>query len=187
MSALRWTVTHPLNRDSRITSALRWAFHNVRRRIMTKRDVTLRFSNSLIDGPLNHPVINLIYYVRGGYYDYDAMTALSVLLRPGQGFIDIGANIGSYSVLAGELVGLGGSVFAVEPSADQTPYLHRNLSRIRASTTVCTVPLADKRRATSLTGSGSTTLYLRESPQGSTLVTSTRRCRTGEDRMAERK
>ena len=85
---------------------------------------------------MNHPIINLIFYVRGGYYDYEAMTALSLLLQPGQGFIDVGANIGSYSVLAGELIGASGRVFAVEPLVGQLPYLHRNLSRIRASTTV---------------------------------------------------
>jgi FkbM family methyltransferase len=173
MGALRWTVDHPLNRHRRVTSVLRWAFHNARRRIAPKQDISLRFANNLIDGPVGHPVINLIFYVHGGYYDYDAMTAMSFLLQSDQGFIDVGANIGSYSMLAGELIGPCGRVFAVEPLAGQIPYLHRNLSRIRASSTICTAPLADKERATSLTGSDPTTHYLNESSAGPTVTTST--------------
>jgi FkbM family methyltransferase len=173
MSAFRWTITHPLNHHRLVISVLRWAFHNARRRIVPKRDITLQFSHSLIEGPVGHPVINLIYYVRGGYYDYEAMTALRFLLQPGQGFIDIGANIGSYSVLAGELVGAGGRVFAVEPLSGQLPYLSRNLSRIQASSTICTAPLADRQRATSLAGVGPTTRYLDESARSQRVMTST--------------
>lgn len=44
-------------------------------------------------------------------------------LRPGDGFVDVGANIGVFSVLAGRLVGEAGRVVAVEASPD----LHRRL------------------------------------------------------------
>ena len=120
--------------------------------------------------------MNLIFSVRGGYYDYDAMTALTILLRPGQGFIDIGANIGSYSVLAAELIGAAGRVLAVEPLADQLVYLRRNLARIPTLSTVCTVPLADAQRPMSMVGDGATTRYLADlsgGPIASTLMTST--------------
>jgi FkbM family methyltransferase len=173
VSALREVLAHPLNSRRRTTTFLRWAFHNGRRRITPNRDITLRFGNGLVDGPVDHPVINLIFYVRGGYYDYEAMTALTFLLRPGQGFIDIGANIGPYSVLAGELVGAAGRVFAVEPLADQLVYLRRNLARISAPSTVCTAPLADSQRPMSMVGAGATTHYLAESSRGSTVMTST--------------
>ena len=159
MSAFRWTMNHPLNRGSKVSSLLRWAFHNTRRRVRPNRDITLKFAKSQIDGPIDHPIMNMIFYVRGGYYDYEAMTALTFLLRAGQGS-SIGANIGTYSVLAGELVGTGGRVFAVEPLASQLPYLRRNLSRMRAPSTVCTVPLADRERPMKLIGSDPTTHHL---------------------------
>jgi FkbM family methyltransferase len=173
VSVLRFALDHPLNSRRRTTTFLRWAFHNTRRRITPNRDITLRFGNSLIDGPMDHPVINLIFYVRGGYYDYESMTALTFLLRPGQGFIDIGANIGPYSVVAGELIGAAGRVFAVEPLADQLTYLRRNLARIPAPSNVCTAPLADSQRPMSMVGAGATTRYLGESSGGSTVMTST--------------
>ena len=173
MGALGWTVHHPLNRHRRLASALRWAFHNARRRLGPSRDITLRFANNSIEGPIDHPVINLIYYVRGGYYDYDAMTAMSFLLHSGQGFIDVGANIGSYSVLAGNLVGARGRIFAVEPLHDQISYLRRNLSHLQASSTIGTIPIADEARGTSLIGSGPTTHFLGGPSEASTVTTST--------------
>lgn len=46
-------------------------------------------------------------------------------LRPGDGFVDVGANIGVFSVLAARLVGAEGRVAAIEASPD----LHRSLVR----------------------------------------------------------
>lgn len=46
-------------------------------------------------------------------------------LRPGDTFIDVGANIGYYSVLASQLVGDGGRVVAIEAS----PAFHRKLQQ----------------------------------------------------------
>ncbi|MGW0734393.1 FkbM family methyltransferase [Streptomyces sp. NPDC002851] len=46
-------------------------------------------------------------------------------LRPGDGFVDVGANIGYFSVLASRLVGAEGRVVAVEAS----PVIHRTLLR----------------------------------------------------------
>ena len=42
---------------------------------------------------------------------------LSYLLRPGDVFVDCGANIGLHTILAASLVGSGGHVFAFEPVA----------------------------------------------------------------------
>ncbi|MFD8915105.1 FkbM family methyltransferase [Streptomyces sp. NPDC059575] len=47
-------------------------------------------------------------------------------LRPGDGFVDVGANIGYYSVLARSLVGPTGPVVAIEPCPDFHLALRRN-------------------------------------------------------------
>ncbi|WP_369205184.1 FkbM family methyltransferase [Streptomyces sp. PU-14G] len=49
-------------------------------------------------------------------------------LRPGDGFVDVGANIGYFSVLASRLVGETGTVTAVEASA---PFHHQTLRNLR--------------------------------------------------------
>jgi FkbM family methyltransferase len=48
-------------------------------------------------------------------------------LQPGDGFLDVGANIGYFSVMASELVGPRGCVVAVEPSPSTLALLRENL------------------------------------------------------------
>ena len=54
---------------------------------------------------------------------------LKETLRPGQTFVDVGANVGYFSVLAAQLVGPTGTVIAVEPEARNLDLLYRNLAR----------------------------------------------------------
>ncbi len=49
------------------------------------------------------------------------------LLEPGQVFVDVGANLGYFSVLAASCVGPAGSVFAFEPEPDNFDLLRRNI------------------------------------------------------------
>lgn len=49
------------------------------------------------------------------------------LLRPGDRVIDVGANIGYFTILSSMLVGETGRVFAFEPSVETRSRLHRNL------------------------------------------------------------
>ncbi len=55
-------------------------------------------------------------HVRGGEYEPDVTAVFRRFLRPGMHVIDIGANIGYFSMLAAVLVGAKGSVLAVEPN-----------------------------------------------------------------------
>jgi FkbM family methyltransferase len=163
VSALLWALHHPLNQHRRTATLARWAAHNARRRITRGRDVTLTFNGMPLRGPIDHPIINLVTYVHGGLYDYDAMRSLTILLEPGQLFIDVGANIGSYSVLAAGLVGASGQIVAVEPSTDQLCYLRRNLQDVSAECLISTAPLADRPRATGLVATGPTIQHFVES------------------------
>ncbi len=49
-------------------------------------------------------------------------------LRPGDTVLDVGANIGQYTVLAGAKVGPSGKVFAVEPGTTARGILERNIA-----------------------------------------------------------
>lgn len=56
-------------------------------------------------------------------------TELSVkLLAAGQTYIDVGANIGYYSVIAGQCVGETGTVISYEPNADNFALLNKNIA-----------------------------------------------------------
>jgi len=61
-------------------------------------------------------------------YDPATLAVIHRLLRPGDTFIDIGANEGYFTVVASRLVGPTGRVLAVEPQSRLAPVLARNLA-----------------------------------------------------------
>jgi FkbM family methyltransferase len=63
-----------------------------------------------------------------GVYDPTTLAVIRGIVRPGDTFIDIGANEGYFSVVASRLVGPSGRVLAVEPQLRLAPVLARNLA-----------------------------------------------------------
>lgn len=62
-------------------------------------------------------------------YEPHVTAAMKGLLRPGNIFVDIGANIGFFTNLAARLVGEEGFVVAVEPLDKNVQLIHRSLDR----------------------------------------------------------
>ena len=65
-------------------------------------------------------------HVEANNYEQDVTAVFRRLLRPGMGVIDVGANIGYFTMLSATLVGAEGHVLAVEPNP-------RNLRLLEAS------------------------------------------------------
>ncbi|MBZ5568034.1 MAG: class I SAM-dependent methyltransferase [Acidobacteriia bacterium] len=76
-----------------------------------------------------------------GYYDPNELSFLEETLRPGMVFIDVGANIGLYTLFAATLVESRGTVLALEPSRREFRHLSDNL-RLNAAHNVRALPLA---------------------------------------------
>lgn len=76
-----------------------------------------------------------------GTWEASESAFLERSLRPGDTFVDVGANFGYFSVLGAALVGSAGRVIAVEPEARNVALLKANLWRNRATNAVV-VPLA---------------------------------------------
>jgi FkbM family methyltransferase len=68
-----------------------------------------------------------------GSNEYSKRRRLERMLRPGQVFYDVGANVGFYTLVASALVGPTGHVAAFEPQPRNVEYLRRHieLNRIR--------------------------------------------------------
>ena len=64
-----------------------------------------------------------------GFWEPDVAAFFEARLRPGMRFVDVGANLGYFSVLASRLVGLTGQVVAVEPGERSAAVLRANLWR----------------------------------------------------------
>ena len=61
--------------------------------------------------------------------DYEAHTVARVreAVKPGDRCLDVGASVGFFTTLLGTLVGSGGKVTAIEATANQFPYLVKNI------------------------------------------------------------
>ena len=55
-------------------------------------------------------------HVLAGNYEPEVAAVFRAVLRPGMGVVDIGANIGFFTMLAASLVGPAGAVLAIEPN-----------------------------------------------------------------------
>jgi FkbM family methyltransferase len=63
-----------------------------------------------------------------GLYEPCTMTVLSHILREGDVFVDVGANIGAFTLVASRLVGNSGRVISLEPSSRENARLRHNIA-----------------------------------------------------------
>ncbi len=129
---LRFTLFPPLVRHQKIRAALRF--------------VRWKISSWLALGPTVIPFVGEARLIaaagmtdaRGniyaGLYDFRAMAFLLHLLRENDRFVDVGSNIGSFTVLASKVVGA--ECLAIEPIPGSYQYLLDNVSINRVSNLV---------------------------------------------------
>jgi FkbM family methyltransferase len=67
------------------------------------------------------------WIILGGTWENFVDDVLCALARPGQTFIDVGANLGYYTIKIGNLVGPSGRVFSFEPNPELFPFLAENI------------------------------------------------------------
>jgi FkbM family methyltransferase len=79
--------------------------------------------------------------IERGIYEDSLTRTISAVLRPGDTFIDVGANEGYFTVLAADRVGDGGKVIALEPQSRLQSVLRENL-RVNRCTNVELLPQA---------------------------------------------
>jgi FkbM family methyltransferase len=82
-----------------------------------------------------------------GSWEHENTAAVRRLLRPGDGVLDVGANIGYFSLLFSRLVGPAGRVRAFEPVPGTAALLRQNLARnpaLAARVQVYEVALSDR-------------------------------------------
>jgi FkbM family methyltransferase len=81
-----------------------------------------------------------LVFVFREYYEPELFYIESVL-SPGKTFVDAGANVGIYTLVAGRIVGETGRVFAFEPSIQSLPALRKNIE-LNGLTNVVAFPVA---------------------------------------------
>lgn len=110
LNTYRFIASHPLTRDHRLSASIRWLRWQMGSRILGW-PVAVPFVDDtrLLAKPGMTGATGNIYC---GLHEYEDMGFVLHFLRPGDYFVDIGANIGSYSILASAA---GANVLSFEP------------------------------------------------------------------------
>lgn len=124
-SLRRIRLARHVNRPAAVARHVGWQL----RRLLGGFPVTLRISNSWISDDSSAGVIALVNAL--GLYDFNNMTLFADCLRDGGTFFDIGANIGSYTVLLSENENI--EVIGFEPNPSAFAKLEANVALNRRS------------------------------------------------------
>lgn len=82
---------------------------------------------ALMQGNTSDVIQRYIYYF--GIWEPNVEALLQARLQPGDVFIDVGANIGYFTLLGAKLVGLQGRVVSIEASTSTMRHLKANIAR----------------------------------------------------------
>jgi FkbM family methyltransferase len=119
----RYVWTHPANEGERIRALLRAIIFQVRARLLQRRTLARLGRQSRVWADLHRRAASKIVYANPP--DHPEMLTWQKCLQPGDFFVDVGANIGSYAIWAGEN---GAEVIALEPAEDTFRLLVENIS-----------------------------------------------------------
>jgi FkbM family methyltransferase len=120
---LRYVWRHPANEGARARALLRVARFQAAGRLLHRRGLARLGERSRIWVDLHRSGATMALYANPP--DYPEMMAWRRALQPGDLFVDVGANVGSYTIWAAER---GAEVIALEPAPDTYALLTENIA-----------------------------------------------------------
>ena len=125
LQTIGFLLRHPLNRSRPIATLRRWGAWQLSSRLRGgAREVPFVEDTVLV---VERGMTGATGNIYCGLHEYAEMGLLLHVLRPGDVFVDVGANVGSYSVLAAGVCGA--AVVAFEPVSRAYTALCRNITR----------------------------------------------------------
>jgi FkbM family methyltransferase len=127
-AATRFGLRQYLHRRLPVPHRTEWVIEELKRRCLPNVSPTrVRLSQGLIaDFDLKNPIASRLYY--HGTCEEEVWTFVTNVLRPGMTFLDAGANIGEFSLLASRIVGRTGRVVSLECSPATAERLKHNIA-----------------------------------------------------------
>jgi FkbM family methyltransferase len=124
VSIVRFIIHHPLSRGRKLANLGRFARWQIGARLVPG-PVAVHFVNAaqLLVSPGLAGVTGNVYV---GLHEFVDMAFVLHFLRPDDLFVDVGANIGSYTILA--TAGVGANCIAFEPGPDAWEWLCKNIN-----------------------------------------------------------
>ncbi|QUS59985.1 FkbM family methyltransferase [Synechocystis sp. PCC 7338] len=134
LNVTRNILVHPSNRSNPPGALLR-ACSQYYKCIIKQKEISIpAFGHKLYLDPKADFTRSYIYYT--AQKDYHMMNFVKRYLRPGDNFIDVGANIGVYSLLAASLIGDQGKVYAFEAVPITFSRLQKNITQNNLSAVI---------------------------------------------------
>ena len=123
LNAIRHITRHPLNADRPASGILRFIRWQLATRLVPGSPIAVPFTDQarLLLSPGMHGATQNYYC---GLNDFEDMCFLLHYLRPGDTFVDVGANVGAYTVLASRVSGA--FTHAFEPGTEAADALVAN-------------------------------------------------------------
>lgn len=138
LKILSFIDAHPLARKNKLKSYFRFFYWQISQRLYP-REATLSFT-SLTKLVVKRHLIGATGNIYAGLHDFSEMGFLLHFLRKEDRFADIGANVGTYSVLASGHVGA--STLAFEPMPKSLDWIKKNIAANNMSSKVTLFPCA---------------------------------------------
>lgn len=116
---------HPANQSKRLRALYRFAIWQIYKRVIRRHIDIPVYNMTLRVYPDSTSASAVLYF--NGLPDYHEMQFINHYLRPGDAFIDVGANVGVYTLLAASVVGKNGFIDAFEPHPKALERLRENI------------------------------------------------------------
>jgi hypothetical protein len=120
---VRYVWSHPANSGHRIRALLRAVRYQARTRLLRRRALARLGERSRLWVHPHRTAASMVLYANPP--DLPEMLLWRQVLPDGGLFIDVGANVGTYTIWAAEL---GAEVIALEPAADTFGLLEENIA-----------------------------------------------------------
>ncbi len=121
---LKQIISHPLKKDKKFNSILNFFFWHIKRRLIYPKGVVIKWVN---DSKLfiSRQEMQLRLNVYYGLMEYEEMSFFLHVLRKNDLFIDVGSNVGSFTILASKVIGA--NTIAFEPVKNSREIFERQM------------------------------------------------------------
>lgn len=129
---IKSSLNNPLNKNMKIKTIFKIIIFFLKKRINPKKEIVISWvDNSRLIYTKNDP--HLKWNVYRGLADFEEMMFLLHVLRSDNTFIDVGANIGTYTILASKVVGSKSISFEPHPVTFEKLKKNINFNSIKES------------------------------------------------------
>jgi FkbM family methyltransferase len=122
LKTLQFIWDHPISRRRRTAALWRYASWQVRSRLTADVEVPWFPGTRMV---VRNGMTGFTGNIYCGLHEFADMSLVLHALRPGDRFVDVGANVGSYTILASGVCGA--SSLAFEPDPQTAAFLRRNI------------------------------------------------------------